>query len=36
MNYDTYKGYKLADDSFQFTGHLKSSEEFYKAFYQAK
>jgi hypothetical protein len=36
INYDIYKGYKLADDLFQFINYLKSLEKFYKAFYQAK
>jgi hypothetical protein len=36
MNYNTYKGYKLADNLFQFIDYLKSLEEFYKTLYQAK
>jgi len=31
VNCDTHKGHELADDPFQFTGHLKSSDEFYEA-----
>jgi hypothetical protein len=36
MNCNTYKGYKLAEDLFQFTDYLKSLEKFCKALHQAK
>jgi hypothetical protein len=36
MNCDTHKGHELADDPFQFPGHLKSLDEFLEAFRQAK
>jgi hypothetical protein len=36
MKYGVYNSYKLADDPFQFSGHLKSSEEYIEALRQAK
>jgi hypothetical protein len=36
MKYGTHSGHELADNSFQFLGHLKSSKEYLKAIGQAK
>ena len=36
MKCNTHSSYKLADDPFQFPGHLKSSEEYIEAIRQAK
>jgi len=36
MKCNTHSGYELADDPFQFPGHLKSSEEYVEAIRQAK
>jgi hypothetical protein len=36
MKCDTHNNHELADDPFQFPGHLKSSEEYVEAIRQAK
>jgi hypothetical protein len=36
MKCDIYSGYELVDDLFLFSAYLKQSEEFFKAFRQAK
>src|SRR5947207_5867463 len=36
MKCDTHSGHELADDPFQFTGHLKRSDEYQEALRQAK